>query len=177
MAFVDPRERYDDLLVRETSETLDPDTFDEHAQSEAVEIGWVVVGYVFDRTGQILLIEEPWADGWKTPAGVPKPEESLRDALAREVHEETGVRVRPGRPHAIEEYTMIRTTDGNTAEFTCVSFQATALTTAIDDELGVRDERITDAAWFDDLPAALYHSLTEPVYRRCQSGTSTSESA
>ncbi len=164
----DPRSVYDDLISTETEETLSPATFAEHATSEAVSVGWVVVGFVFDAEGRILLVREPWADGWKPPAGTAKSTESLAETLVRELSEETGIDVDPIRPHAVEEYTMVHEDTGETAGFTTVSFEARAETTAIADELGGADEQIDDAAWFAGLPENVYHPLTARVYRRCE---------
>ena len=54
---------------------------------------------ITDDTGRLLLIKrghEPEEGRWSLPGGRVKPGESDRDALAREVREETGLRVEPG---------------------------------------------------------------------------------
>jgi ADP-ribose pyrophosphatase YjhB (NUDIX family) len=55
---------------------------------------------ITDRTGRLLLIQrghEPEAGRWSLPGGRVEPGESDRQALVREVHEETGLVVTPGR--------------------------------------------------------------------------------
>jgi 8-oxo-dGTP diphosphatase len=55
---------------------------------------------VTDDAGRLLLVKrghEPEAGRWSLPGGRVKPGESDWHALVREVHEETGLRVEPGR--------------------------------------------------------------------------------
>ncbi|MFB6187708.1 MAG: NUDIX hydrolase, partial [Halobacteriaceae archaeon] len=66
----------------------------------------VVLCLVFDQTGQILLIKQPWANGWLVPGGAKKADESLRATAIREIEEETGVIIRPTRPHWIHDHTV-----------------------------------------------------------------------
>ncbi len=52
---------------------------------------------IFDGP-RILLVErarEPLKGWWSLPGGVVEPGELLRDAVIREVHEETGLRIEP----------------------------------------------------------------------------------
>jgi ADP-ribose pyrophosphatase YjhB (NUDIX family) len=54
---------------------------------------------ITDDGGRLLLIQrghEPEEGRWSLPGGRVKPGESDRDALVREVREETGLRVEPG---------------------------------------------------------------------------------
>jgi 8-oxo-dGTP diphosphatase len=55
---------------------------------------------VTDDTGRLLLVRrghEPEAGRWSLPGGRVNPGESDRQAVVREVHEETGLWVEPGR--------------------------------------------------------------------------------
>jgi len=55
---------------------------------------------ITDGTGRLLLIKrghEPEDGRWSLPGGRVRPGESDPDALVREVLEETGLRVEPGR--------------------------------------------------------------------------------
>jgi ADP-ribose pyrophosphatase YjhB (NUDIX family) len=54
---------------------------------------------ITDGAGRLLLIQrghEPEEGRWSIPGGRVKPGESDRDALVREVREETGLHVEPG---------------------------------------------------------------------------------
>lgn len=166
MSIADPRETYDDLVTTADRERLPPDEFEAHSNSEATAVGWVAIACVLDESDRILLVDEPWAEGWKAPAGAPKPGESLTNAVVREVREETGVAVTPIRPHAIYEFTMVDDRTGETDEWTGAVFEARAESTATDSDLGLENEEISDADWFDSPPTDLYHPLTEQVYRR-----------
>jgi 8-oxo-dGTP diphosphatase len=55
---------------------------------------------ITDDTGRLLLIQrghEPEKGRWSLPGGRVRPDESDPDAVAREVREETGLHVEPGR--------------------------------------------------------------------------------
>jgi len=55
---------------------------------------------ITDDTGRLLLIQrghEPEAGRWSLPGGRVRPGESDPQAVVREVHEETGLWVEPGR--------------------------------------------------------------------------------
>lgn len=159
---------YDDLLEFESTHSISPDEFQEAAGSEPDRIGWLVVGIVLDEEEQLLCIEQPWADGWLFPAGVPKQDEPLSEALVREVHEETGVTVTPVRPHGVEEYTFIDEVSGDEGGWTVVFYEATAETTTTAADPGLEDEEITDVRWFDELPEELYNQeIVESVVDRC----------
>ena len=170
MAFSCPQEEYDDLLVTHSREVLESDEFREAADSEAATAGWVVLGFVFDERGRILLIDQSWADGWLVPGGARKPGESLSEAVAREVREETGVTISPVRPHAVDEFTFVNEQSEETSGWTTVCFEAVADTAEIKSDLGLEGEEITDADWFESLPDNVFHpELTEAVYQRCLS--------
>ena len=168
MQVTDPRERTDDLLVTESREELPPDEFREAAASEAATVGWVCIALVFDD-GQVLLVDQPWADGWIAPGGALQPGESFDDAVTREVREETGVEIEPVGPRAVDDFAFVDEATGESAGWNLVVYEATARTTAIDDDLGFADEKINAARWFDGLPDDIFNpDLFEPVYERCE---------
>lgn len=171
MDVTDPRERVDDLLVTESSEELPASEFAEAAASEAATAGWVVVALAFDPDGRVLLVDQPWADGWLAPGGALKPGESLDEAVVREVREETGIEVEPVAPRAVDDFSFVDEATGETAGWTLVVYEADARTTAIDDDLGLDGEEIRDARWFDGLPENVFNpDLFERVYERCENG-------
>lgn len=168
MGFVDPRERFEDLIETESQEILGPEEFEETADSEAASIGWVVLGLAFDDDDRVLLVDQPWADGWLAPGGVPKPDETLAEAVSREVKEETGVDISPVRPRGLDALTVENERTGETTGWRAVLFEADAETTAIDDDLGLEGEAIDDARWFEGFPTEVFNpEVTRPVYERC----------
>lgn len=168
MGLSDPRTRFDDVVESASEQRLPPSEFAEAAESEPGRVGWVVLGLVFDGDGRVLWIQQPWADGWLFPGGVPKPGESLAAAAVREVREETGVEARAVRPHAVDDLTFVDEESGATAGWTTAFFEAVAEDPALDRDPGVDDETITDVAWFDGLPGDVYNAdLTERVFQRC----------
>lgn len=50
-----------------------------------------------DALGRLLLVDPTYKDGWDLPGGVIEPGETPTQAMEREVAEELGIRVRPGR--------------------------------------------------------------------------------
>jgi 8-oxo-dGTP pyrophosphatase MutT (NUDIX family) len=171
MPVTDPRERYDDLLERESHELLDPEEFEEAKNSEAAESGWVAFALAFDDEGRVLLLDEAWADGWTLPGGTREPGEALPETVAREVREETGVAVTPVRPHSVEELTFENEATGDTDGWTGVLYEARAETTAVREDLGHDNhetEEIAEARWFVDLPGNVFNpEVIREVYRRC----------
>lgn len=65
--------------------------------------GAVVLRRKGDRT-QVLLVHRARYDDWSLPKGKLAPGETTRAAAVREVHEETGVRIRLGPPLAMQVY-------------------------------------------------------------------------
>ncbi len=85
---------------------------------------------IFDATRQrILLVRRADNGQWCVPGGYMEPGESLTEACAREVWEETGLRVRVGRlvavyttPHHLMTYA-----DGNRWQLVVLLFEAEAV--------------------------------------------------
>lgn len=91
---------------------------------------------------------------WLLPGGALQTGESLREGLVREVWEETGVPVTPGRPHALGEF--VGHHGGKANGFQTVVLDATPQSTEIGDDLGEPEEPIEEAGWFDDLPKNVF---------------------
>ena len=93
---------------------------------------------VFDDRWRILLIRRTDNGKWAVPGGYMEPGEDFAEACAREVYEETGLRVLISRligiytnPHVLLEYP-----DGNRWQLVILHFEATIL----DGELRTSDE-------------------------------------
>ncbi|WP_229789276.1 NUDIX domain-containing protein [Pilimelia terevasa] len=55
-----------------------------------------------DARGRVLIVEPTYKDYWEIPGGAVNADESPRDAAAREIKEELGLVVRPGRLLAVD---------------------------------------------------------------------------
>lgn len=164
----DPRGEYNDLRVGSGETWEEPDQFRDRADTEAADVGWTVLVYVFDNQDQVLLIDEAPYAGWSLPGGVPKPDESLPEAVVREVREETSVDLVPDRPHAVYDSIFKNTETVETWLLKTAVFEAAAKTTEISGDLGVENEEIVAACWFDGLPDDLYlPEMTQSLYRLC----------
>lgn len=169
MNVTDPRETYDDLVEKEDREVLGPERFEEKANLHVATAGWVVLGLAFDSNQRVLLIDEPWADGWTLPGGTAERGETLAETVTRELREETGIRTTPVRPRAINEVTLVNRETGATDGWIAVVFEMTADTTEVRTDLREDDEVIEDTRWFETLPDRTFdREFTEEVYERCQ---------
>jgi len=110
----------------------------------AIRLGCSAV--IFDTTKNKILLTCRADNGlWCLPGGGIDPGESVMEACAREVLEETGLRVRVGKligvysnPHQLIEYT-----DGNRFQLVVLIFEAEP----ISGELGISDET-TEVGYF-----------------------------
>ncbi len=59
---------------------------------------WMAAGVVIrDAEGRVLLVEPTYKDAWEIPGGVVEADESPRAACRRELREELGLPLEPGR--------------------------------------------------------------------------------
>lgn len=150
MTVTDPRERFDDLHLSRAEHEVGAERFAELEGNEAFTAGWVTTAIVLDDADRVLLAYDADEDHWLVPGGTLQPGECLDDSVVREVEEETGVEVSPERPHGLIEVVAVH--DDDTRRFNVVTFEASPETTAVGSDLGVADESITEARWFDELP-------------------------
>jgi ADP-ribose pyrophosphatase YjhB (NUDIX family) len=95
-----------------------------------------VSAVIFDRRGRLLLQQRSDGGQWGLPGGSVEIGESVRDAIRREVHEETGLTVSMRRlvgVYSEPARQVVRYPDGNVWHYINVCFECTvrggALTT------------------------------------------------
>ena len=80
------------------SRTVSTKAFESAERRVRLGLIFGVAARIEDSDGRILLVrmspEKAWTDGWVTPGGGGEPGESPREALLREISEETGIRVK-----------------------------------------------------------------------------------
>lgn len=148
---IDPRERFDDLLVDHEVEHPDAETFDRVASSEAVRSGWVASALPVDPDGRVLLVYDEPEEAWGGPGGTARPGETLRETVVREVLEETGITIEPVRPEFVRDIELRH--GERRAGFTFVFFSAVAPPEEPTLDGPEVDPQLTDVGWFGSLPA------------------------
>jgi 8-oxo-dGTP pyrophosphatase MutT (NUDIX family) len=88
-----------------------------------------VAAVIHDETGRLLLQETSSGEGWSLPAGAIEPGESPRDAVIREVREETGLVVEPRKILDVFGGPGFRHTyaNGDVVEYTVVLYLCTVV--------------------------------------------------
>lgn len=124
-----------------------------------------VVVTVVNQAGELLLIRNDWMDGYGLPGGGVEADEDWEAAAVREAAEETGVAVELVRPWRVlwGRYEC----DGEVydGEYTVFYLARPADDGQVGDELGVENEPIEAAAWFDGVPDdAFQPELLELVF-------------
>ena len=85
-----------------------------------------VSAVIFDRRGRLLLQQRSDGGQWGLPGGSVEIGESVRDAVTREVHEETGLIVAVRRMigvYSAPALQLVRYPDGNVWHYVSVSFE------------------------------------------------------
>ena len=99
------------------------------------------------RDGErVLLARSVGSEVWSLIGGGVEPGEEPADAVAREVHEETGARVRVGRIIGAYGGSMLTTTYANGDH---VSYITTAYECELLDDVVADGEEIAELRWFD----------------------------
>lgn len=113
---------------------------------------------VRDPDDRIALVKTAWSNGWVLPGGAVEPGEDPADAAAREVSEETGLDARTGEPLVVFEQSYVDAERGTVAfEAEYVVYRARAEGEIPDaDDLGIDEDEIRAAEWFDAPPDALH---------------------
>ena len=85
-----------------------------------------VSAVIFDRRGRLLLQQRSDGGQWGLPGGSVEIGESVAAAVVREVHEETGLTVRPRRiigVYSDPTFQVVRYPDGNVWHYVNVCFE------------------------------------------------------
>jgi 8-oxo-dGTP pyrophosphatase MutT (NUDIX family) len=96
------------------------------AASRARGVRPSVSAVIFDRQGRVLLQQRSDGGQWGLPGGSVEIGESVRAAVVREVKEETGLRVRPGRVVGIYSDPRLQVAqypDGNVWHYVSICFE------------------------------------------------------
>lgn len=123
-----------------------------HVDSEAdqtifPEQNLIVTGVV-ESDGEFLFVNsKKTGRNWEFPSGRPEDDETLSEAVSREVHEETGFAVKTVDPSIVLVWTLPERTISQVVFEVDVDVDSEG-TTEDDDE-------IDDVAWFDSLPETL----------------------
>jgi 8-oxo-dGTP pyrophosphatase MutT (NUDIX family) len=124
---------------------------------------------VIEWQGKILLIkkskDDPHQPGkWELPGGRLKQNESLDDALIREVREEVGLEVAPGRPLALWSWRLGEKPESPTV--VAVARLCVAMGAEVSLEHHDEDDYIERCDWFDPndvLDLDLIPSARQPI--------------
>ena len=98
----------------------------ERDATRAIGIRPAVSAVIFDRRGRLLLQQRSDGGQWGLPGGSVEIGESVRDAVAREVREETGLIVAVRRlvgVYSMPSLQLVRYPDGNVWHYVSVSFE------------------------------------------------------
>lgn len=109
---------------------------------------------VKDPDGRIALIQNGWTDGWFLPGGAVEAGESPEGAAQREIREETGLDATIESPLVVLDQTFVSEVDGKEWFSALFVVYAASAEGEIPDasQLGVADDEIRAARWFDTLP-------------------------
>jgi len=109
-----------------------------------------VSAVVFDDEGRVLLGQRADNHRWALISGIPDPGEQPAAAIAREVQEETGVRVAVERLITVRSGRQVTFPNGDVCQFMDLCFRCHV----IDGEARVNDDESLAVGWFtlDELP-------------------------
>jgi 8-oxo-dGTP diphosphatase len=120
--------------------------------------GITAAAQVRDPDGRIALVKNSWSDGWILPGGGVEPNENPIEAAQREVREETGLSATMNAPLVVLEQSYVEENTG-TEWFSAVYIvYSTSAEGEIPDasRLGMTEDEITAAQWFDTIPENLH---------------------
>lgn len=96
-----------------------------------------------DHTGRVLLCEPTYKQVWEAPGGAVEADESPRDGAAREVREELGLAIDPGRLVAVDHVPAV----GGRTEALVFVYDGGVLTEAQTAAVRLADDELRSWAW------------------------------
>ncbi|MEU6251095.1 NUDIX domain-containing protein [Streptomyces sp. NPDC047043] len=129
-----------------------PDFIREIRATAGHQLLWLpgVSAVAFDDQGRVLLGQRADNHKWALISGIPEPGEQPAVAIAREVEEETGVRVAVERLVSVRSGKEVTFPNGDVCQFMDICFRCRA----IGGEARVNDDESLAVGWFalDELP-------------------------
>ena len=148
-----------DVLIRQVTRETDAAGVEGVRTRADRGLRWAVGALVTDSADRLLFVYED--ETWKLPGGGVEADETRQEAVRREVHEETGVRIAVDELAAVTEVTV---TDGRReATFFFGTYRGTPESTALASDPGLDGEAIETVAWRDAVPS---DCLDETLVRR-----------
>lgn len=126
-----------------------------------------VTALVTDGDGRVLWGRRADCGLWALPSGIPEPGEEMAAACAREVEEETGVRVDVQRLLSVESTAPVHYPNGDVSTYVDHFFACRAL----GGDAHVADDESLDVAWFPaNAPPAAVTPRTPALLERAAAG-------
>lgn len=120
--------------------------------------GLTAAARVRDSDGRIALIKNSWTDGWFVPGGAVEHNETPVETARREVREETGLNATVDAPLVVLDQSYISEDDEEEWFSALFVVYAASADGEIPDasQLGVTEDEIVAARWFEALPENLH---------------------
>lgn len=120
----------------------------------------VVSALIIDEEDRIFLIRYPkWSNWWAIPGGKVNYGESLRDALKREIIEETGLRIRKAELIRVSESIFDKTFLSGTKHMILIDFVCNEFKSKVK----IDNREAKDYVWIDIKDALNQLKLTPPT--------------
>lgn len=100
---------------------------------------------VLDDDRRVLLVRRADDGRWTIIGGIPEPGEQPAEAVAREIHEETAVRVEVERVVSVLTEEPIAYPHGDRVQFMSITFRCRV----VGGQARVNDDESTEVGWFD----------------------------
>lgn len=116
------------------------------------------IGAIVIHKGQLLVVKDRFSEGYKLPGGHIDKHESIKNALQREVYEETGIH--------IEFESIVNLGHFINGQFGESNLYIVCTAKALSEKITIHDtHEITQARWMD--PAAFLESTSVNNYNKC----------